>query len=128
MMQSAAAGVNSASSDSTPATLFCTECYYKPGSCGNDPGSPVRHLGTPLPSSPPSGTLLDNMNAPPPSSSLVRSLAQRHEEIKYLNMEAMNKSIRIPENTLQSATQSVSLKHTDTLTDQDNLGADLQVA
>ena len=128
MMQSSAAVVNSAPSNAPQGTLFCTECYYKPGSCRNEPGSPVRHLGTPLPSSPPSGALLDNMNPTSQSSSLVRSLAQRHEEIKYLNMEAMNKSIRIPESTLQSATQSVSMKHTNTLTDQDNLGTDLQVA
>jgi hypothetical protein len=119
MMQSSAAMGNSASSDSSPATLFCTECYYKPGSCGNEPGSPLRHLGTPLPSSPP----LDSMNVPPPSSSLVRSLAQRHEEMKYLNMEVMNKSLRNSEGSLPSA----PFKHTDTLVDKDNIRADLQI-
>ena len=119
MMQSSTSVFTSAPSYSTPPTLFCTECYYKPGSCGNEPGSPVRHLGTPLPSSPPSGTLLENMSAPPPSSSLVRSLAQRHEEMKYLNLEVMNKSLRNPEST--------PLKHTDTLTNKDNIRADLQI-
>ena len=118
-MQSSAAGVNSASSDSTPGILFCTECYYKPGSCGNEPGSPVRHLGTPLPSSPPSSTLLDNMNAPPPSSSLVRSLAQRQEEIKYLNLEVMNKSL--------CGNPEIPSKHTSNLADKDNIRADLQI-
>ena len=121
MMQSPATIVNSSSSISNQASLFCTECYYKPGSCSNEPSSPVRHLGTPLPSSPPSGNLLENMNIVSPSSSLARSIAQHQEEMTYRNLEVMNKSLRNPETSMHSPSQSASLKHSDILTSKDNL-------
>ena len=125
-MQSTNAIVNSSSSGSAQASLFCTECYYKPGSCGNEPGSPVHHLGTPLPSSPPSGNLLEGMHATTPSDSLVRSIAQNHEEMKYLNLEVMNKSLRKPGDLVNSQPQSASLKHHDALATKDNIRAELQ--
>ena len=126
MQSSSATVVNPLSS--TQASLFCTECYYKPGSCSNDHGSPpVRHLGTPLPSSPNSGTLLENMNVASPSNSLARSIAQHQEEMSYRNLEVMNKSLRNNERSIHSPSQSASLRHTDILATKDNTRPELQL-
>ena len=118
------------SPNSSQPPLFCTECYYKPGTCRNEPGTPIQHLGTPLPSSPPTGNqVLERINAAPPSNSLARSLAQHQEEMKYLNMEVMNKSLRSHEASLISPPKSTSLKHTEkSLSEKINLGSEFHMA
>ena len=127
-MMQATPPVNSISPNSSQPSLFCTECYYKPGTCRNEPGSPVRHLGTPLASSPQSNNLLENMNANQPSNSLTRTLAQQHEELKYLNLDVMNKSLRSHEPSLVSPSKSLSLKDaTENLKEKVNLRTEYQV-
>ena len=102
--------VNTVSPNSSQPPLFCTECYYKPGTCRDEPGSPIQHLGTPLTSSPPSNNLLESINSNTPSNTLARTLAQHNEEIKYLNLEVMNKSLHSHDSPTISP-KSASLKH-----------------
>ena len=113
--------VNAVSPNSSQPPLFCTECYYKPGTCRNEPGSPIQHLGTPLTSSPPSNNLLESINSNTPSNTLARTLAQQHEEMKYLNLEVMNKSLHSHDSPTISP-KSASLKHAEEkLTEKANL-------
>ena len=94
--------------------LFCTECYYKPGSCGNESGNTVHHIGTPLPSSPPSsGNILENLHVTSPTGSLARSIAQHQEEMKLLSLESMKKNVKHPQTSNQISSQSNLMKQSD---------------
>ena len=122
MMQSNTSIHHSSSSRSAQASLFCTECYYKPGSCGNEP---VHHLGTPLPSSPPSTNILDAVHASTPLGSLVQPITRNHEEMEYLNLELINKTLRKAGDPGNSQLQSALMKRPDALPNKDNLSAEL---
>ena len=117
---------NTSSFDSSSPTnpmqtaLFCTECYYKPGSCGNESGNTVQHVGTPLPSSPPSsGNILENLHVTSPTSSLARSIAQHQEEIKLLSLESIKQNVKHPQTSHQISSQSNLTKQSDILSSKD---------
>ena len=119
--------VSSESPNTSQTPIFCTECYYKPGICRNEPGSPVRHLGTPLASSPPSNSLLESINSNNAPNSLARTLAQQHEEMKYLSLEVMNKSLRGHDSPMVSP-KSTSSKHVEeSLTETANLRPEFHI-
>ena len=68
MIQPPNAAVNPSVSGSAQAALFCTECYYKPGICSGETGNITHHLGSPLPSSPPSANLIEGMHVTSPAT------------------------------------------------------------
>ena len=120
MPQNASSFDSSSPTNAMQTALFCTECYYKPGSCGNESGNTVHHVGTPLPSSPPSsGNILENLHVTSPTGSLARSIAQHQEEMKLLSLESMKKSVRNPQTSNQINSQSNLMKQSDILNSKD---------
>ena len=129
MMQPHNAAVNPSVSGSAPASFFCTECYYKPGICNGEAGNITRHLGTPLPASPPSANLIEGIHVTSPSAPLLRSFSNEPlspQNMKYLNSEVINKPLEKAENSLNSPPGPAVAKHPVQLTTKDNIRANVQ--
>ena len=125
MIQPPNAAVNPSVSGSAPASFFCTECYYKPGICNGEGGNVTHHLGTPLPSSPPSANLIEGIHVTSPSAApLLRSFSNEPispQNMKYLNAEVNNKPLEKAEKSFNSPLDPTITKHHERLAPKDHI-------